>query len=142
MAGLETAAIISLIGTGISAIGGMQQSAAASRNARRQADAERQRALMAQDIEDRRRRERARQLIAAQRARFGASGTGAGGSGAAVLAGLSTRTEGEIAEERGLLGLRLSDARSRNLLAERDARTRDILSLTQRAGRMASLLAP
>ena len=70
-----------------------------------------QRIAATRDIEDRRRKEQLRRNTAAQRARFGALGLSAnGGSAAAVLRGLSTRSDLEDRDRN-----RLSDIQSRGL---------------------------
>lgn len=74
-------------------------------------------------IEERRRRERLRQALATQRARFGAQGLAGGGSADAVLGGLTADTDRDIGDSRALTAMRIDDinrslaqSRRRNLL--------------------------
>ncbi len=88
-----------------------------------------------QEIEARRRRERLKETMASQRARFGAQGIGKGGSAQALLQGLASRTSREEADAIeadnraiGRINERLLRKRRMNLLEESQARTRMVFS--------------
>jgi hypothetical protein len=83
-----------------------------------------------QMIGERRKREQLRLNLARQRARFGATGIGRGGSADAVLRGLTNETDRIIAEERSLNAFPINRINAglrqtrRNLLEASSARRR------------------
>jgi len=93
---------------------------------------ERQRLAMA--TEERRRKERLKRVLARQRASFGARGLGAtGGSGAAVLQGLSAESDRAAAEDAEFDRLRLASLMNRprrriNLFSMGERLARDALA--------------
>lgn len=127
---------------GISLIRGMQSARSQNRQlATQQALQERQIAATRQ-IEERRRKEQLRLNKAAHRARFGGLGISAsGGSAAAVLQGLSTRSDLDRQDRDRLSSLRLQGLRQnfafqrrRNLLAPRNAFFDRALGALERRG--------
>lgn len=101
-----------------------------------------------QAIEEKRRREKLRQAMAQQRARFGGQGLSAtGGSAKAVLAGLKNRTESEIADARsygnlqiGQINRGLAGRRRLSLLQESQDHARNAFDLFRKGARAISLL--
>ncbi len=88
-----------------------------------------------QEIETRRRRERLKETLATQRARFGAQGIGNGGSAQALLQGLVSRADNEEADAVktdnraiGRINENLLRKRRMNLLEESQARTRMVFN--------------
>lgn len=99
------------------------------------------------EIETRRRRERLKETMAAQRARFGAQGIGKGGSAQALLQGLVSRTDNEESDaiESGNMRIRrinegLLRKRRLNLLEESQARTRMVFGRISKGLRKTPLL--
>ncbi len=125
---------------------GAYKNANAALAGRRQAELQqRQRAM---DIDARRRRERLRQVMAAQRARFGAQGVAASsGSAGAVLRGLSDRAnrEGQDANKleafrAGGINERYDRQRRKNLLEASGARKRMAFDLLRQGMRTIPLI--
>lgn len=146
MSGLETAALVSLV-SGAVAASQANQSAKAQVQANSRAYAmQAEQARLANEIEQRRRKEALAAGKATQRARFGAAGIGsADGSAAALLDGLqetSARRGKEAAGQR-ILGLQanLLDVQSRNraaLLRAAHARQNALLNIGTSAAKAAA----
>lgn len=112
----------------------------ASRSAQK-ADAKFQRAQIraAQEVDDRSRRERLRQALATQRARYGASGLNDSGSASAVLAGLAEESDRQALDAAGLADARigrlqaqLATSNRTSLLAASQPYSRIAFGLVQR----------
>jgi hypothetical protein len=85
--------------TGLSQLGGIRQQRQQQQIAQAQSAAQARELQRRQAAEERKRRERLKANVATQRARFGASGLSSrGGSGAAVIAGLTQRTDQQSAD--------------------------------------------
>ncbi len=125
---------------------GAYKNANAALAANRQAELRQRQKI--QDIDARRRRERLRQVMAAQRARFGAQGVSASsGSAGAVLRGLSDRADREGQDANGLEAFRISGInerydrqRRRNLLEASGARKRTAFDLLRQGMRTIPLI--
>lgn len=112
----------------------------ASRSAQK-ADAKFQTAQIraAQEVDDRSRRERLRQALATQRARYGASGLNNSGSASAVLAGLAEESDRQALDAAGLADARigrlqaqLATSNRTSLLAASQPYSRIAFGLVQR----------
>ncbi len=112
----------------------------ASRSAQK-ADAKFQTAQIraAQEVDDRSRRERLRQALATQRARYGASGLNDSGSASAVLAGLAEESDRQALDAAGLADARigrlqaqLATSNRTSLLAASQPYSRIAFGLVQR----------
>ncbi|MCC7168126.1 MAG: hypothetical protein IT565_11215 [Rhodospirillales bacterium] len=119
-----------------------QQAAANQQLAAQQAEAQArvQQLQQAQEIDSQRRQRMLKEQLAAQRARFGASGIdpGGGGSARAILLGMVDDAEEEDQQARKMSGMRVDSinqglefARQRNLLADSQAQARNNLGLLQ-----------
>lgn len=117
-----------------------QQAASNAQLAAQQAEAQArvQQLQQAQEIDSQRRQRMLKEQLAAQRARFGASGIdpGGGGSARAILLGMVDNAEEEDEQARKMSGMRIDSinqgldfARQRNLLAESQAQARANLGL-------------
>ena len=107
--------------TAMSMIANQGQAKAASQAAEANAQASIRQIEMARQIEERRRKEGLKRSLAAQRANFGAAGTGArDGSAAALLAGLQSQADSATDEDRQMANLRIADI-NRNLAQRRRA---------------------
>ena len=85
--------------TGLSQLGAARQQRQQQQIAQAQSAARARELQRRHAVEERKRRERLKANVATQRARFGASGLSSrGGSGAAVIAGLSQRTDQQSAD--------------------------------------------
>jgi len=101
----------------------------------------------AQMLDERRRRERLRHALAAQRARFGAQGISSTGSAEAVLAGLAMEAQRQDSEERSLANNRInllkdqsSYSRRKSLLDSYGSLSQTALGLVQRQSARSSLI--
>lgn len=146
MSGLETAALVSSVIGGAVAASQANQSAKAQIQANNQAYAmQAEQARLANEIEQRRRKEALEAGKATRRARFGAAGIGsADGSAAALIDGLQTRSarRGKEAARQRVLGLQanLLDVQSRNkmaLLRAAHAREKALLNIGTSAAKAA-----
>ena len=100
-------AITSAIFSGIKQIGSLRQQRAQQRAAQTRNQSEAARIQREFEIRERNRRERLRKTVAAQRARFGALGIGsAGGSAAAIITGLQSKTDADSRFDLEGVGLR------------------------------------
>ncbi len=100
-------AISGAILTGINQIGSLSQQRAQQRAARARNQAEAARIQREYEIRERNRRNALRKTVAAQRARFGALGIGSsGGSAAAIITGLQSKTDADSRFDRDTTGLR------------------------------------
>jgi len=119
-----------------------QQAASNAQLAAQQAEAQArvQQLQQAQEIDSQRRQRMLKEQLAAQRARFGASGIdpGGGGSARAILLGMVDNAEEEDQQARKMSGMRVDSinqglefARQRNLLADSQAQARNNLGLLQ-----------
>lgn len=110
MGGTEALLAISAMSTAMGVQQAHSQSKAANKAAQAQVNAQARQLRESQAIEERRERERLKQNLATQRARFGAAGvSGAGGSSAALLKGLFDRTERDLDDTRRLNLMRTED---------------------------------
>lgn len=113
-----------------------QQSAAAQQG---QFDQQRALAYQKQALEDKKRQERLRQDLAAQRARFGARGISSGsGSAKAVLTGLEKTAAEETADAHSFLDAQYPQ---KNLLDASEPKRRSAWNAVSQAAQTVSLLA-
>ncbi len=143
MGGTELIIAQAVLG-GLSAVQKSQAARSQNRQLSAQQAIQEQQIAATRQIEDRRRKEQLRRDKATQRARFGALGLSAsGGSAAAVLRGLSTRSALENQDRSRLFDIRLqglgqdfSARRRRNLLEVRnDFLNKSVGFLHQNAGK-------
>lgn len=144
MSGFETTALPMIlgfaqqIGSQVNARRAAKANQAAAAN---QANFQIQQIRKSEEIEERRRRERLRQALATQRARFGGQGISAGGGSAgALLDGLSKKAGSQSREAQTLAGFRianintrLTESRRRNLLEASSARNRLAFNLLEKS---------
>jgi len=91
---------IAALSMGADFVQSRQQAKAANRAATAQAAAETERIRRQQKIASDERRKKLRRVLTQQRARFGAAGISGGGSRSAVLGGLATEADRDIANTR------------------------------------------
>lgn len=126
MAAVDPVSVAVMVG--LQALNQRNQARAANRAASADAANQRQTIQLAQDANNRKRRDQLRRIQATQRARFGAQGLrSAGGSAAAVLSGFEKATNRDIRDDTSLTNLRLNeinrrleDTRRANLLAPKN----------------------
>lgn len=100
---------------GLNMIAQQQQARAAKRAAQEQANRDLQRIHLAQQIEERNKRESLKRAEAAHRAHFGGRGIGAsGGSAAAVQRGLQQQTARDLEDAAHLRQFQINDINSRS----------------------------
>jgi len=132
--------LTSAASTALSMSKAANQAKAANAAVQAQADAQARQIRESQAIEERRRKEQMIRNLAAQRARAGAGGVGgAGGSLEALLRGLSSATERDLADARRMNLLQINDiygnlahTQRRNLLDARYDQLGSVLKFADR----------
>lgn len=107
MGGFVTSAALSAMQYAVDDKQRTAQSKVEQASAKSDAEAEVAQIQQADAIEQRDRQDRLRRALATQRARFGAQGTGGGGSSDAALAGLAAESDREAKEDQDLTNIRL-----------------------------------
>jgi hypothetical protein len=143
MGGVLPTAAMSVLQMGFDAAQQSNQAAAQEAAARGQTEQIRQ----TQQIEERQKRDRLRRTLATQRARFGAQGVTGGGSSQAVLSGLASEAEQQIADSRALAATRINQINNQlawsqrtNLLEASRTGNRTAFGLLQQGFRNVPLL--
>lgn len=147
MGGFVPAAALSALQMGMTAAQQERQADAAHDAAKADAQAKIAQMKLIEEANDRARREKLRNALAAQKAAFGAQGLGSGGSAGAVLAGLAKEATFSALEDHKLNASRmdqvqqqLSAQRRKSLLDLSDYRTQAAWDLAQQTGRSVRII--